>query len=148
MFASFYVPHRFVHHFQISGIFLVSGIYSAWTVHKVNPPYFMSRTPIKICENWKTTNNQNSVSVPAQLYTHMVKVYCERWRRFIIVGTWSQWDIKLPMYQWFWKFGRLFFVFGQITLGRFSGYFEWASTFLPPKFRGKKVLAPSKYPLN
>ncbi len=130
-FASFYVPH-IMHHFQISVIFLVSGTYRAWAVHTVNPPYFMFRTPRKICEYWKTTNNQNSVSVPAQLYTHMVKVYCERWRRFIIVGTWSQCNIKLPMYHWFWKCRRFFFCFWANYFGLFLGIFWVGLNFFAP----------------
>ncbi len=44
-FALCYVPNRFMPDFQISGIFLVSGTYSACAVHKSESSYFMSRTP-------------------------------------------------------------------------------------------------------
>jgi hypothetical protein len=43
----------------------------------------MSRTPRKICENRKTVNNKNSVSGPAQLYSHE-----DGGKK--IVGTWLQ----------------------------------------------------------
>ncbi len=35
--------------------------------------------------------------------------------RFKIVGTWLQWDIKLPMDCRYWKFWSYFLFFGQIT---------------------------------
>ncbi len=65
--------------FRISRIFSGAG-------HKVNPPHFMSRTPEKSAKNRKTVNNQNSVSVPAQLYSHI------RWKFNVKM---SSLDLKL-----------------------------------------------------
>ena len=72
-------------------------------------------------------------------------------------GLWSQWDIKLPMYRWFWKFGRLFFVFGQITLWAiFGDILRGPRLFWPlnypslrlGQFRGQKGLGPLKKSLE
>ncbi len=45
---------------------------------------------------------------------------------------------KSPMYRWFWKFGRLFFIFGQITF--------WA--IYRDILRGPRLFWPSEYPLK
>jgi hypothetical protein len=51
--------------FQISRIFHVSGTYSEYAVHKVNPPYFMSCTFRKICENRYVSVHNKQISVCA-----------------------------------------------------------------------------------
>ena len=94
-----------------------------------------------------STQSKLSVRASSAEYTHG-EIWCEDVYRFKIVGIWSQWDIKLPMYRRFWRFARFFFSFwANYFLGHFVGYFEGSSTFLTPqKFleMAHKVICPQK----
>jgi hypothetical protein len=148
-------------------------------------PYFMYRTPRKICkiEKLSTIKIQYLCQLSCKFNVKMLSIYLKLWapehifvnllrcpginsqpggpvwqpyfwywparlhrmaelipRNWFLgslnvykYGLWSQWDIKLPMYHWFWKFGGLFFVFGQ-----FLRIF-WGSLYF---------FNPSKYPLK
>ncbi len=97
-------------------------------------PFFKSRTMVphsrKICENRNLSTIKLSVRA-SSADTHTESLMW-RWRRFKIVGSWSQWDIKLSMYRWFWKFGILFFVFVQISLWAIFGIFWGGLDFFDP----------------
>ncbi len=133
---SFYVPFPHMTYTMDSCPIHKSPSFFSWAGHKVRlwyikwiPPTLCPALPEKSAKIWICQQLKLSVHASSTVDTYGESLMW-RWRRFKMVGTWSQWDIKLPMYHWFWKFGRLFFVFGQI---RFSGYFEGASTFLTPK---------------
>jgi len=129
---SFYVPFPYKTSPMDSCLFHKSPAFFSWAGHKVRlwyikwiPPTLCPALPEKSAKIWICQQLKLSVHASSTVDTYGESLMW-RWRRFKVVGTWSQWDIKLPMYHWFWKFGRLFFVFGQITI---SGYFEGASTF-------------------
>ncbi len=110
------------------GIKSVSMVLSALAVYNVYTLYFIARS---FPEKSAKTGNLSTIKTqcPSQLSCSRIRwSLVWRWRKrkslSLIQGLWiwpwSQWDIKLPMYRWFWKFGRLFFVFRQITLWAIS----------------------------
>ncbi len=143
-FALYYLPNRFMSNFLITRIFcrVVSVVLSALAVYNVNTLYFNARS---FPEKSAKTGNLSIIKTqcPNQLScSHIRWSLVWRWRKrkslSLIQGLWiclwSQWDIKLPMYRWFWKFGRLFFVFGQITLWTISlDILRGPRLFWPPK---------------
>jgi hypothetical protein len=144
MYNSVYVPLPYITYLIDSGPFSKSLEFFSWAghkaVHKVispstyvphdGPAFPEKSAKILICQKSKLSVCSSSAFDESLM---------RRWTRFKIVGSWSQWDIKLPMYRWFWKFEILFFVLGLISL--------WAISH-EGQHRGQKSLGPSKYSLK
>jgi hypothetical protein len=122
---SFYVPLLYITHFTDSCAFSKST-------------WFCGR--FKFCRRFRNITARTSLHG-----IHRDYVFTSLSSVKLSTHIWSHRDIKIPMYLWFWKCGRLyFFSWAKHIIGHFSGLFEGASTILIPKIslspRQKKII--------